>query len=101
MCERENKTGAKKEYERRFRATGRRCGRPFPLHKAESSEKRRQENKNNVGSDGLAILKERGDHPRIRSERKAVELGSVPACTPQKQDALFKYMHYLPRFVPG
>jgi hypothetical protein len=71
-----------------------------PPRKAELSEKRRQENKNNVGSDGLAILKESGDHPRIRSERKAVELGSVPACTPQKKDVLFKYMHYLPRFLP-
>ena len=45
-----------------------------PLHKAESGEKQRRENKNDVRSNGLAIWKERGDHTGRRSERKAVEL---------------------------
>src|SRR5260221_14727685 len=70
-----------------------------PLHKAESGEKRRREEKNDVGSDRLAISKERGDHAGRRSESKAVELGSMPACIPPKQEALFEYMCYLPRLV--
>jgi hypothetical protein len=70
-----------------------------PLHKAESGEKRWQEKKDDVGSDRLAISKERGDHTGRRSVRKAVELGSIPACIPPKQEALFEYMHYLPSLV--
>jgi hypothetical protein len=70
-----------------------------PLHKAESGEKRWQEKKDDVGSDRLAISKERGDHAGRRSECKAVELGSMPACIPPKQEALFAYMGYLLRLV--
>ena len=72
MRERENKTGRIKstndDSERlgggaddRFRYTR--------LTRVRSDGKRIR---TNVGSDGLAILKERGDHPRIRSECKAV-----------------------------
>ena len=70
-----------------------------PLHKAESGEKRRRDKKDDVGSDRLAITKERGDHAGRRSESKAVELGSMPACIPPKQEALFEYMCNLPRLV--
>ena len=52
-----------------------------------------------VRSDVLAVLKKRGDHAGRRSEHKAIELGSMPACIPPKQEALFEYMGYRPRLV--
>ena len=47
------------------------------LHNAGSGEKRRS-----------SCIEKRGDHTGRRSEHKAIELGSIPACIPPKQETL-------------